>query len=254
VVLVEQPLVVLATFAIIVFGKSAAAYLIVRAFGHPNSVALTISASLAQIGEFSFILVVLGVSLQIVPDTARDLVVAGAILSIIVNPLLFILLDQLAPAGTSVSPAPDIATQVPPREEPTLLTGHAVLVGHGRVGSKVSRELMARSVPLVVVEEDPALIADLKQNGIDAFVGAGGEQSLLDCLNLEKARWMIVAIPDPFEAGHIVEAARLANPSVRIIARAHSAESVDYLHSIGADTVLMGEYEIARGMVRDVLP
>jgi CPA2 family monovalent cation:H+ antiporter-2 len=254
VVLVEQPLVVLATFAIIVLGKSAAAYLIVRAFGHPNAVALTISASLAQIGEFSFILVVLGVSLQIVPDTARDLVVAGAILSIIVNPLLFILLDRWTYSGDAVAAASEAtAEQQASRETPTALHHHAVLIGHGRVGSRVSDALMARNVPLLVVEAEPLALAGLRDKGIETFVGAAGEQGILDCLNLAQAKWLIVAIPDPFEAGHLIEAARAASASIRIIARAHSAESVDYLRSVGADTVVMGEDEIARGMVRDVL-
>jgi CPA2 family monovalent cation:H+ antiporter-2 len=253
-VLLDQPLVVLATFLIIVAGKSVAAYLIVRAFGHPSSVALTISASLAQIGEFSFILVVLGVNLAILPDTARDLVVAGAILSIIVNPILFMVLDRLSP---STVPSTPVAAEKPqeaiPVELPTSLTGHAVLVGHGRVGSGVSRDLIARNVHLVVVEEEGTSVAELKDKGIETFVGAGGEQALIDRLNLPHAKWLITAIPDPFEAGHIIEVARRANPGIRIIARAHSAEGVEYLRSVGADAVFMGEDEIARGMVRDIL-
>jgi CPA2 family monovalent cation:H+ antiporter-2 len=254
VVLLEQPLVVLATFLIIVGGKSIAAYLIVRAFGHPNSVALTISASLAQIGEFSFILVVLGVNLAILPETARDLVVAGAILSIIVNPILFIVLDRLSPPTVpSIPVAAEKPQEAIPVETPTSLTEHAVLVGHGRVGSRVSGDLIARNVPLVVVEEEGTSVAELKDKGIETFVGAGGEQALIDRLNLPHAKWLITAIPDPFEAGHIIEVARKANPGIRIIARAHSAEGVDYLRSVGADAVFMGEDEIARGMVRSIL-
>src|SRR3546814_5470443 len=88
-ILVEQPLMVLATAFIIVFGKSAAAYLIVRAFGHPRSTALTISASLAQIGEFAFIIAGLGVTLELMPSEAQDLVLAGALISIMLNPLIF---------------------------------------------------------------------------------------------------------------------------------------------------------------------
>src|SRR3546814_6654328 len=93
-ILVEQPLMVLATAFIIVFGKSAAAYLIVRAFGHPRSTALTISASLAQIGEFAFIIAGLGVTLELMPSEAQDLVLAGALISIMLNPLIFRLLDR----------------------------------------------------------------------------------------------------------------------------------------------------------------
>jgi CPA2 family monovalent cation:H+ antiporter-2 len=105
----------------------------------------------------------------------------------------------------------------------------------------------------VVVEEEGTSVAELKDKGIETFVGAGGEQALIDRLNLPHAKWLITAIPDPFEAGHIIEVARRANPGIRIIARAHSAEGVEYLRSVGADAVFMGEDEIARGMVRDIL-
>ena len=254
-VFVTQPLAVLATFAIIVLGKSIAAWLIIRAFGHSNGVALTVSASLAQIGEFSFILVVLGVQLAILPPAARDLVVSGAILSILVNPLLFLLIERWilrhepaeAPSPKARKPAAERAA--PPAPE----MGHAVLVGHGRVGSRVSAELIARNIPLIVVEEEASQLAGLHERGVKALAGPSGEPLILEQLDLPRARWLISAIPDPFEAGHVIEAARAANPAVRVIARAHSAEAVSYLRQLGADHVLMGEEEIARGMVRDLL-
>jgi CPA2 family monovalent cation:H+ antiporter-2 len=266
-VLLNQPLAVIATFLIITIGKSAAAYLIVRAFGHPHGVALTISASLAQIGEFSFILIVLGVNLAIVPETARDLVVAGSILSILVNPLMFMAIDRLtardpatakpaAPKADAPGPGPIGPAPLPEEdevEEPTKLVGHAILVGHGRVGSHVATDLVARQIPFLVVEteEDEALTA-LKARGIETYIGACGEEAMLARLNLPAARYLIAAIPDAFEAGHLVEAAKAANPAITVIARAHSAEAVDYLTKLGADTVLMGEEELAKGMSRAV--
>lgn len=255
-VLVSQPLAVLATFAIIAFGKSAAAYLIVRAFGHPNGVALTISASLAQIGEFSFILIVLAVNLAIVPPEARDLVVAGSILSILVNPLMFIAIDRLT-AKDSHPPGPDVpaAAPAPPAVEDhaTALSGHVVLVGYGRVGSAVGAALVAKKLPLLVVEEDRAKIEGDLPKDVEAFVGTGGEPAMLARLNLGQARYLVTAIPDAFEAGRLVEAAKAANAGVRVIARAHSPEAVDYLRKLGADVVLMGEEELARGMSAAVL-
>ena len=257
-VLVEQPLVVLATILIIVVGKSAASYVIVRAFGHGNTVALTISASLAQIGEFSFILAVLGVNLGILPATARDLIVAGAIISIIVNPFLFIALDRVTSAPAASPDAPDVEPKIgestEPAWTPATLTSHAVLIGHGRVGSRVSRALLEGGIPLLVVEEEASTVAELREKGVPVFLGEAGEQATLDLLNLDHAKWLITAIPDAFEAGHIVEVARKANPAIRIITRAHSSEGVDYLRSLGADVVFMGEEEIARGMVKDLLP
>jgi CPA2 family monovalent cation:H+ antiporter-2 len=250
-VLIEQPLAVVATFLIITVGKSIAAFLIVRAFGHPNGVALTISASLAQIGEFSFILIVLAVNLAIVPPEARDLVVAGSIMSILVNPLMFLVIDKLS--EPSVTPAPKViapAKELPSTidEKPTTLTGHAVLVGHGRVGSHVAASLLARRIPFVVVDEEASAVTSLRERGVETFIGACGEMGLLDRLNLQGAIYLITAIPDPFEAGHVVEVAKASNPQVRVIARAHSAEAVAYLRKLGADVVLMGEEELARGM------
>jgi CPA2 family monovalent cation:H+ antiporter-2 len=249
--LLNQPLALLATFFIITFGKSVAAYLIVRAFGHPNGVALTISASLAQIGEFSFILIVLAVSLSIVPPEARDLVVAGSILSILVNPLLFLAIDRLQGhepvARTSDRPAAVAATPSP-EDRTTTLSNHVVLAGYGRVGSYIGASLFAKRIPFLVVEEDRAAVAGLEQKGVEVFIGAVGEQAMLDRLNLNQARYLISAIPDAFEAGHLVEAAKAANPNIRVIARAHSADEVAYLRKLGVDVVLMGEEELAKGM------
>jgi CPA2 family monovalent cation:H+ antiporter-2 len=255
-VLINQPLAVLSTFLIIILGKSIAAFLIVRAFGYPKGVALTISASLAQIGEFSFILIVLAVNLAIVPSEARDLVVAGAILSIIFNPLMFYGVDR------HTSKEPNESTQQEDKPAPmelptkleavsgsaTTLSGHAVLVGHGRVGSAISATLLERKMPFLVVEEDEAAIKSISANGVETFVGTCGERAMLDRLNLRGARFLIAAIPDAFEAGHVVEFAKAANPSIRVIARAHSSEGVDYLRKLGADVVLMGEEELAKGM------
>jgi CPA2 family monovalent cation:H+ antiporter-2 len=255
-VLIDNPLAVVAAFLTIVLGKSIGAYLLVRAFGHPPLVALTISASLAQIGEFSFILVALGLQLGVVPEMARDLVVAGALLSILLNPFLFLLLDRIEARLEKVSaPPPPVEVEVPPaREEvPTTLSGHAILVGHGRVGRLVAAALQQASVPLVVIDEEDSELAELRDKGIETFSGAAGERALLDRLNLAGARWLITAIPDAFEAGHLFEEARAANPAIRLLARAHSREEVDYLRTLGADVIVMGEEEIARGIINDIV-
>lgn len=254
-VLVEHPLETFATFLIIVIGKSLAAYGIVRAFGHPNRTALTVSASLAQIGEFSFILIVLGVKLAIVPPLARDLVVAGAILSIIVNPFLF----QFLARWIDKSPTP-ISPVVHPKEEetePTTLSDHLVLVGHGRVGQRVARALRAHNLPFLVVEQEAPLIkalaADTSSDAIDTIVGTAGQANVLERLNLAGARAIITAIPDVFESGHLITEARKANPAIIVIARAHSDADTAYLKGLGADHIVMGEEEIARGMIDAVM-
>lgn len=258
-ILVNQPLAVIATFLIITVGKSLAAYLIVRAFRHTNEVALTVSASLAQIGEFSFILVVLGVDLAIVPPEARNLVVAGSILSIVLNPLLFWGIDRLAAGWPDVSePGASNAASPPQRSEPparptTALSRHVVLVGHGRVGSQIGADLAANGIPYLVVESEAFTSEGLKARGVEVHTGLGGDQGMLERVNLAGAHTLITAIPDPFEAGHLIEAAKAANPGIRTVARAHTADGVSYLRQLGADVVLMGEEELARGMSRAVL-
>ena len=256
-ILVREAGPILATVLIIVVGKSAAAFLIVRLFGYPNSTALTISASLAQIGEFSFILAGLGVSLALLPERARDLILAGAILSILLNPLLFAALDWYVARGeTQGSPASGDA--VPPREpsrEPIPMTGlsdHVVLVGHGRVGSVVSSGLQAGQVPLLLIEGDEDVTRKMQQTGLETIAGNAADPDILAAANLSAARCLLVAIPDAFEGGQVVAQARAANPGLLIIARSHSEEETAHLMKHGASKVIMGEHEIARAMLAEV--
>ncbi|MFV3305270.1 YbaL family putative K(+) efflux transporter [Pseudomonas sp. NY15181] len=253
-ILVQEPLPVLATFLVIVFGKSVAAYVIVRLFGHPNSTALTIAASLAQIGEFSFILVGLGVSLHLLPEAGRDLVLAGAILSILVNPLLFIAIDRLqARQAQKAESEPGVvqveAQDLPP---PVLEHDHAILIGHGRVGALVSERLRQDKVPLVVIEDKREKAAELREQGLCVVVGNAAHPEVLAQANIASARWLLIAIPNGFEAGTIASHARAINPQLNIVARAHFDAEVDYLEQNGANLVIMGEREIARGMVERV--
>jgi monovalent cation:H+ antiporter-2, CPA2 family len=242
-VFVEAPLAVLGTVTIIVLGKSLAAYLIVRAFGHPNATALTISASLAQIGEFSFILISLGRSLALVPAGAKDLVLAGAIVSIVLNPLMFGLAERLRP-----SKQPGEPTRTP-RIDPTTLVGHTVLVGYGRVGSHIGAALAGTGTAFVVIEAGQRAIERAQRDGAEVIVGNAAAPGTLGTANVSQARRIIVTIPEAFEAGQVVEQARIANPSLEILARAHSDAAVEHLGSLGANLVVSGEREIAERML-----
>ncbi len=237
-VLIEEPLALLATVGIIVFGKSAAAFVIVRLFGRSNMVALTIAASLAQIGEFSFILAALGTSLQLIPADARDLILAGAILSIMLNPVLFILIDRLTARAAKAEKAAGEATAAPDTR------GHVVLVGHGRVG-RVVRERLAPSGDLTVIDMEPDVL-DLKPaEGLRIITGNAASPDVLARARLAEARLLLVAIPDPFEAGQVVDQARRLNPDLHIVARAHDDGDVAHLEGLGANLVLVAEREIA---------
>jgi len=255
-ILIREPLPVLATVLIIVFGKSLAAFAIVRLFGHPSMTALTISASLAQIGEFSFILASLGVSLALMPERGRDLVLAGAIISILLNPLMFALLDRFGMRETlskvkAVTPDPDIQvnTTLGAGPEPAHHDGHVVLVGYGRVGSTVSAALRQDGAGFVVIENDAERVAQLQREGIAAVGGNAAAPDMLEAADIAGSRGLLVAIPDAFEGGQIVAKARALNQTLPIIARAHSTEEVAHLKSNGADVVIMGEDEIARAML-----
>jgi CPA2 family monovalent cation:H+ antiporter-2 len=258
-ILIREFLPVLATVLIIVFGKSLAAFLIVRFFGYSTSTALTISASLAQIGEFSFILAGLGVGLALLPERARDLILAGAIVSILLNPLLFAWLDwYLArkPAGDAAKPDESSPPDEPAREPipATKLNDHVVLVGHGRVGSVVSAGVRQAGLPMLLIEENEDVAHKLKEQGYETIAGNAASTEVADAANLTGARCLVVAIPDAFEGGQVVAHARAANPSLLIIARSHSDEETEHLKKHGASAVIMGEYEIAKAMLAGILP
>ncbi|WP_371821882.1 YbaL family putative K(+) efflux transporter [Skermanella sp. TT6] len=265
-VLVRSPWSVLATVAIIVIGKSLAAYAIVRAFGRANGTALTISASLAQIGEFSFILAGLGVGMGVLPAEGRDLILAGAIISIMLNPLIFAAVDRPrsrkapdqmlpAPAGGPVA-VPSGGTAVPdaiPDLTPTSLTGHDVLIGYGRVGSLVGSGLRAAGRPVLVVEERADEIEAARRDGAEVVIGNAADPEILATANLSAARRLIVTVPEAFEAGQVVEQARAANPGLEIVARAHTDAAVSHLTDLGASLAVMGEREIALRILERIL-
>ena len=276
-ILIDNPLPLLATVFIIVIGKSVASFIIVLAFRKPMSTALIISASLAQIGEFSFILAALGVELGLLPSEGRDLILGGAIISIILNPLVFIACDWLrkrldarrqggetpengelpavqADKAATIEPSPvpaeqPAASEVDEELRTVTMSGHAVLIGYGRVGSIVGENLKSSGTPFVVIEDSEKRIGELKQAGVEAIYGNAASAQVLGYANIAAARSLVIAIPNAFEACSIAEQARAINPPLLIVARAHSDIEIDVLKQYGADTVIMGEREIALGMV-----
>jgi len=253
-IVVTAPLALIVTTIIIVIGKSLAAFVIVRLFGHPNSTALTISASLAQIGEFSFILASLGVSLALLPKEGSDLILAGAIFSILINPLLFAGLDWFLAKPKAVPAGAQPATETASREPipATKLSDHVVLVGHGRVGSVISPGLIETKTPLLIIENDSAAVDKLKAQGIETISGNACDPDVIAAANLAAARGLLVSVPDAFESGQIVEQARRISPQLRILARSHSEEETQHLMRHGATLVVMGEREIGKAMLADV--
>src|SRR6185295_4951157 len=213
--------------------------------------ALMISASLAQIGEFSFILANLGVDLGLLPERGRDLILAGAILSILANPAFFAVVDRVASrrerhlsAAATGEPAATGGTDIPT----TALSGHIVIVGFGRVGSRIGEVARRLGHPLLVIEDNEQVLARLRGNGIEVIPVNGAAPEAIRAANLAAARWLFVAVPNVFEAGQIIEQARAINATLPIIARGHGDAETEHLQKLGASVTVMGESEIARAM------
>ncbi len=220
-----------------------------KMFGHSKRTALTISVSLAQIGEFAFILAGLGITLGIMSEHARNLVLAGSILSIMLNPLLFSLLETYL-AKTEVLDDQSLEEVVEDEKQiPVDLCNHAILVGYGRVGSLLGSRLIESNIPLVVIENSRPRVEALREKGIIAVLGNSANSEIMDLARLDCARWLLVTIPNGYEAGEIVAAARTKRPNIEIIARAHYDDEVTYIMDRGADKVVMGEREIANSML-----
>lgn len=258
-VLVEYPLQVLATVAIILFGKSIAAFVLVLALRYPINTAVTVSASLAQIGEFSFILAALGMQLELLPALGQNLILAGAIISIAVNPLMFSL---AAPLEKWLQSKPELARKLERPADPLAelpmetaqekLSGQVVLVGFGRVGRRIADDLLARGTHFVVAEQNREVVEQLRARGIPAVVGNAAEPAVLIQAHITHAALLVIATPDTFHVRRMVEIARMLNPSVQVVVRSHNEHEAALLRQETGGKVFVGEEELAGSMTRYV--
>jgi CPA2 family monovalent cation:H+ antiporter-2 len=259
-ILVREPVEVLAVVLIVMVGKSIGAFAIVLLFRRPVSTALTISASLAQIGEFSFILAALGVSLGLLPPEGQSLIVAGALLSISLNPLAFAGAARLSrwindrPALLAKLERPGSAMHDPdPALGDARLRGHAIIVGYGRVGGTIGEALIRRGIPFVVVEQGIEIFDRLRERGIPAIYGNASRMAVLEAAHPERAQLILVTTPDPFQARAVVELARKVNPAIASVVRTHSREEHEYLEKKVGTTAILAEHELAAAMARHAL-
>ncbi|MBG2803032.1 YbaL family putative K(+) efflux transporter [Proteus sp. WDL240414] len=258
-VLIEHPLGILATLAIIIIGKSVAALVLVRMFGHSRRTALTISVSLAQIGEFAFILAGLGVALNVLEPDARNLVLAGALVSIMLNPVLFSLLDRYL-AKTETKEEMEQLQQEELEEEmpvPVDICGHAIIVGYGRAGSMLAEKLLAQSIPLVIIENSRNKFAELKEKSLNTVLGNASTKESLALARIDCAKSLLLTIPNGYEAADVAETARSMNPDLNIIVRAHFDdiivranydEEASFILEKGANHVVIDEDQTASAM------
>jgi CPA2 family monovalent cation:H+ antiporter-2 len=256
-VLLEHPVRVLIVLGIIIVGKSAAAFGIVLAFRYPANTALTVAASLAQIGEFSFILAAEGRELGLLSEAGRNLILAGAILSIIANSFIFRTLrpiqrwlERHRGLARIFERGQDPLSRLPAKVEPSQVTGHVVLVGYGRVGSRLAESLAAAGIPYIVAEQNREIVERLRGEGHKAVAGDAAEPEVLVQAHVARAAALVVAIPDLISIRKAIVTARELHPDIEIIARSHSEEAMRLLEGERVDRVFLGEYELAESMGR----
>src|SRR5580765_4689769 len=259
-VLIREPLHVLVVIAIIVVGKCLAAFFLVLLFRYPLNTALSVSASLAQIGEFSFILAGLGISLRLMPAEGQSLILAGAIISIAINPLVF---RAIEPAQNWIRRRSKLAQALERPDDPLAalpmtvdlnrLAGQVVLVGYGRVGRRIGEALITQGIPFVVAEENREIVEKLRASDIPAVSGDASDPAVLIQAHIHRARLLVIAIPDMLNVRRMIETARTVNPRVEIIVRTHSEEEAALLEKENAGRVFFGEHELARSMIQHVL-
>ncbi|CAH0353021.1 YbaL family putative K(+) efflux transporter [Aquabacterium sp. CECT 9606] len=259
-VLLQEPLRVLVVVAIIMVGKTLAAMALVLAFRYPLNSALTVSASLAQIGEFSFILAGLGVTLKLLTPEGYSLILAGALISIALNSLLFAAIE---PAQNWIRSRSALARSLELRDDPlaelpmsvpqSVLTGQVVLVGHGRVGSRIAQALIDRNLPFVVAEENREVVEQLRANNIPAVWGNASDPSVLIQAHVARAGMLVIATPDSFNVRKMVEIARTLNPAIEVVVRTHNEAEGRLLEQDEVGKIFIGEHELAQAMLGHVL-
>jgi len=259
-VVIDYPFQVFAVVSIIIFGKSLAAFFIVLLFRYPLKTALIVSASLAQIGEFSFILASLGLSLGLLPQQGQNLILAGAIISIALNPLVFKSINSLQ---SWIGLRPKLARLLertggalailPATVEPKQVTGHVVLIGYGSVGRNIFQTLSDHHLSILVVDQNRERIEALRANGINAVAGDATEAFVLIQAHIARARYVVVAVPGAFNVRKVMETARTLNPNICAIIRSHSDEEAKLLRKENIGNVFVGEHELAVSMSSHVL-
>ncbi|HMJ79708.1 MAG TPA: cation:proton antiporter [Candidatus Dormibacteraeota bacterium] len=255
--LVQQPLTIVALLAVVVLAKAVLAFVFVTILGQPIRTALTVGAGNAQIGEFSFVVATAGLSLGLLPAGGLDLIVAGAIFSITLNPLLFRAVDPLGAwlrrSGLAAAVLERRAHPLsrPPAVEAAGLRAHAIICGYGRVGRMIGSALERRGFRYAVISEDRRAVEELRARGVLAFYGDASNPELLELAGAREARLLIVAIGDVQATRLIVERGREANPRIEMVVRTHSDREATRLRGAGSTVqTVHGERELAVQMAR----
>lgn len=260
--LVRAPGLILITTGIVLFGKPIAALLIVLVLGYGARIGLRVAVALAQIGEFSFILAVLGDQLRILPDGATNALVVASILTITLNPLLYravpsmervlmrsrLLRGMLRPAA-GMSHAGVLVQGAQAGGE----YGRAIVVGYGPVGQSVARLLIDRGITPTIIELNLDTVRRLQSSGIPVIYGDAGDADILVQAGLSEAVALILSAPGSPESAELIRRAREINPSVQVLARSAFLSQASALRNAGADQVFSGEAEVAMAIIDAML-
>ncbi|MES2623816.1 MAG: YbaL family putative K(+) efflux transporter [Pseudomonadota bacterium] len=259
-VLIQLPLQVLLVVAIIVIGKSLASFLLVLAFRYPLNTALTVSASLAQIGEFSFILAGLGVSLGLLPQEGMSLILAGALISISINQLVF---RAIEPAQAWIRSRSKLALALERTDDPLAelpmtvqsrdLTNHVVVIGYGRVGRRIGDAMLANNLNFVVAEQNREKVELLRLKGIHSVAGDASDPAVIIQAHVARARMLVITTPDALRVRRMIEIAVMLNPKIGILVRAYNNDEAELLRKESSSAVFLGDQELALSMTSHIL-
>jgi CPA2 family monovalent cation:H+ antiporter-2 len=256
----NEPLKLLVVITIIMLGKTLAAVALVLMFRYPLNTALTVGASLAQIGEFSFILAGLGVALNMMPVEGQSLVLAGALISIAANSALFAAIEPVqkwirnnSELARKLELSDDPLAQLPMSTDQALLTGQVVLVGYGRVGSRIGTALQRNNIPFIVTEENREAVDALRKRGIPAVSGDAAAPEVLIQAHIARAAMLVIAIPNTVNIRKMIETARMLNPNISVVIRTHSDEEFDLFKNEQLGEIFLGEQQLADGMASHIL-
>ncbi len=259
-ILVEQPLHILAVVAIIMIGKTLAAMALVLFFRYPINTALTVGASLAQIGEFSFILATLGVSLQLLSVEGQNLILAGALISITLNSFVFSAIEPVqrwirerSHLARLLERSGDPLAMLPDEVSQDYLRDQVVIVGHGEVGRRITETLMAQDIKVVIAEENREIVEKLRSKGIAAVSGVATEPGVLIQAHIMYARLLVISPMDILDIHRIVDIAKQLNPQIQVLVCAESKEEAEVIRQDEIGEVFYAKEEMARNMSGHIL-
>lgn len=259
-IIVDKPWHVLATVLVIMVGKSIAAAVLVLAMRYPPKTAMTVSASLAQVGEFSFILAGLGMALGLLSKEGQSFILAGALVSIALNPLAFTAneamqrwLERHPRFARRLEPESNPLAELPMSTEAKYLSKQVVIVGWGRVGKHIGRALTLENMPFVIAEQNRDVVESLREAGMAAVWGDATEPEVLIQAHIRDAKALVIATPETIQVRKMVETARMLNPDIEVVVRSHNAEEAELLEKEGTGAIFVGETELAASMTRHVV-